>query len=225
MYMLTKQIKQNYPKTKVLFSGELSDELLCYLYGANAPNDDAFQDETIHLVNNVHYFDCLRANKTCMANSLEVRVPFTDLDYIKYILSLHPKYKRFGPINGFIEKKILRDSFVGYIPEHILQRKKEQFSDGVSDFDKENNWIDQLKEYSESLYSDTDFNTLKSKYTYNIPTTKEHLLYRTIFCQLFKAYPLGSSNSELTVKKWIPKWSDNIDPSGRVQSFYNEINN
>ena len=225
MYMLTKQIKQNYPKTKVLFSGELSDELLCYLYGANAPNDDAFQDETIHLVNNVHYFDCLRANKTCMANSLEVRVPFTDLDYIKYILSLHPKYKRFGPINGFIEKKILRDSFVGYIPEHILQRKKEQFSDGVSDFDKENNWIDQLKEYSESLYSDTDFNTLRSKYTYNMPTTKEHLLYRTIFCQLFKAYPLGSSNSELTVKKWIPKWSDNIDPSGRVQSFYNEIIN
>lgn len=223
MYMLTKQIKQNYPKIKVLFSGELSDELLCYLYGANAPNDDAFQDETIHLVSNVHYFDCLRANKTCMANSLEVRVPFTDLDYVKYILKLHPKYKRFGPGNGYIEKKILRDSFVGYIPEHILQRKKEQFSDGVSDFDKESNWIDRLKLYSEVLYSDTDFETLKSKYTYNTPTTKEQLLYRTIFCKLFKCYPLGNSNSELTVKKWIPKWSNNIDPSGRVQSFYNQL--
>lgn len=220
MYMLTKQIKKNYPKIKVLFSGELSDELLCYLYGANAPNDDAFQDETIHLVSNVHYFDCLRANKTCMANSLEVRVPFTDLNYIKYILSLHPKYKRFGPINGYIEKKILRDSFVGYIPEHILQRKKEQFSDGVSDFDEDNNWIDRLKKYSESIYSDNDFNTLKKIYKHNTPTTKEHLLYRTIFCKLFKSSPLGSSNSELTVKSWLPKWCDNKDPSGRVQTFY-----
>jgi len=222
MYMLTKQIKKNFPNIKVLFSGELSDELLCYLYGANAPNDDLFQDETIHLVSNVHYFDCLRANKTCMANNLEVRVPFTDLNYIKYILSLHPKYKRFGPVNGHIEKKILRDSFVGYIPDNILQRKKEQFSDGVSDFNAKTNWIDNLKAYAESCYTDTTFNTLKNKYTYNTPVTKEHLLYRDMFCQLFKIYPLGTSSAELTVKRWVPKWSDDTDPSGRVQSFYNE---
>ena len=222
MYMLTKQIKRNFPDIKVLFSGELSDELLCYLYGANAPNDDSFQDETIHLVSNVHYFDCLRANKTCMANNLEVRVPFTDLNYIKYILSLHPKYKRFGPVNGHIEKKILRDSFVGYIPDNILQRKKEQFSDGVSDFNKKTNWIDNLKAYAEACYTDVTFNTLKYKYTYNTPVTKEHLLYRDIFCQLFKTYPLGTSSAELTVKRWVPKWSEDTDPSGRVQSFYNE---
>jgi len=219
MYMLTKQIKKNFPNIKVLYSGELSDELLCYLYGANAPNDDAFQDETVHLVSNVHYFDCLRANKTCMAHGLEVRVPFTDKEYIKYILSLHPKYKRFGPINGYIEKKIVRDSFVGYIPDNILQRKKEQFSDGVSDFNKENNWIDNLKKYTESVYTDDMFNELKKFFTYNTPTTKEHLFYREIFCTLFNSY---NNTSELTVKSWVPKWSENTDPSGRVQTFYNK---
>jgi asparagine synthase (glutamine-hydrolysing) len=219
MYMLTKQIKKNFPNIKVLYSGELSDELLCYLYGANAPNDDAFQDETVHLVSNVHYFDCLRANKTCMAHGLEVRVPFTDKEYVKYILSLHPKYKRFGPINGYIEKKIVRDSFVGYIPDTILQRKKEQFSDGVSDFNKENNWIDNLKKYTDSMYTDDMFNELKICFPYNTPVTKEHLFYREIFCTLFNSY--NNNTSELTVKSWLPKWSENIDPSGRIQSFYN----
>lgn len=218
MYMLTKQIKQNFPNIKVLYSGELSDELLCYLYGANAPNDDAFQDETVHLVSNVHYFDCLRADKTCMAHGLEVRVPFTDKEYVQYILSLHPKYKRFGPINGYIEKKIVRDSFVGYIPDNILQRKKEQFSDGVSDFNKENNWIDNLKEYTEHMYTDDMFNELKKYFPYNTPITKEHLFYRELFSTLFNSH---YNNSESTVKIWLPKWSENIDPSGRIQSFYN----
>ena len=216
MYHLTRQIKQNFPNLKVVYSGELADELLCYLYGANAPNDDAFQDETVHLVSNVHYFDCCRANKTCMANSLEVRVPFTDLNYVNYIMSLHPKYKRFGQVNGFIEKKIVRDSFIGYIPHKVLYRKKEQFSDGVSDFKKENNWIDNLKEYANQIYTDDEFDIIKNRYTYITPKTKEELLYRNIFNELFNI-----PSAELTVKKWTPKWSDTKDPSGRLQTFYN----
>lgn len=218
MFLLTKKIKGDFPKLKVLFSGELSDELLCYLYGANAPNDDAFQDETIQLVNNVHYFDCLRANKTCMAHSIEVRVPFTDLNYVTYILSLHPKYKRFGQGRG-IEKKILRDSFAdNYLPQHILYRKKEQFSDGVSDFTKEYNWIDNLKEYTNQQYNVLEFNEMSREIKYNTPTTKEHLFYRKIFNNLFGKF---NSSTEYTVKRWLPKWCETDDPSGRLQNFYN----
>jgi asparagine synthase (glutamine-hydrolysing) len=138
MYLLTKKIKENFPDLKVLFSGELSDELLCYLYGSNAPNFNEFQMETLNLVSNVHKFDCLRANKTCMANSIEVRVPFTDPNFVEYILSLSPKYKAFGRLNPKnMEKQILRDSFVDYLPNEILYRKKEQFSDGVSTFNED----------------------------------------------------------------------------------------
>jgi asparagine synthase (glutamine-hydrolysing) len=217
MYLLTKKINKQHPKIKVLFSGELSDELLCYLYGANAPNDDAFQDETVQLVSNVHYFDCLRANKTCMANSLEVRVPFTDLDYIKYILSLHPRYKRFG--NGVIEKKVLRDSFKGYLPDEILYRVKDQLSDGVSGFDKEFNWIDNLKKFTEEMYTESDFQKLKKDFTYTIPRTNEELYYRIIFNELFSK---KSDIAEYTVKRWVPKWSNTLDPSGRKQEFFIE---
>jgi asparagine synthase (glutamine-hydrolysing) len=221
MYLLTSKIKAQYNGMKVLFSGELSDELLCYLYGANAPNEVEYQLETINLVSNVHSFDCLRANKTCMANSMEVRVPFTDDEFVKYILSLNPKWKNFGK-NSFndMEKQILRDAFEGYIPKSILYRKKEQFSDGVSGFNgKKDNLIDALKHFTNKKYSDLDFNTLKMTYTYNRPDTKEKLYYRQIFCKLFN-YTSYKNTSEFTVKYWEPKWSKTNDPSGRVQTFW-----
>jgi asparagine synthase (glutamine-hydrolysing) len=223
MFLLTKNIRNDFPNIKVLFSGELSDELLCYLYGANAPSEHEFQLETINLVSNVHQFDCLRANKMCMAHSFEVRVPFTDIEYVRYILQLHPSWKTFGPKSkNKIEKQILRDSFQGYLPKHILYRKKEQFSDGVSSLHtQKDNWIFALKEYADDYYSDIEFYNKIAKYTYNRPTTKEQLLYREIFCKIFNKSDYKNT-SEFTVKTWEPKWSSTKDPSGRVQSFWQE---
>jgi asparagine synthase (glutamine-hydrolysing) len=218
MYFLTRGIKSQFPNLKVVFSGELSDELLCYLYGANAPNSYEFQMETINLISNVHKFDCLRANKTCMANSIEARVPFTDIDFVNTILSLDPEWKMFGK-NGKMEKQILRDSFRdNYLPNEILYRKKEQFSDGVSGFDgKNDNWIDAVKDYVENLYTSEDFDKLRKKYNTNKPDTKEKLFYREIFSNLFC---VAKNNVENTVEEWLPKWSNTNDPSGRKQNFW-----
>jgi asparagine synthase (glutamine-hydrolysing) len=228
MYLLTKSIKQKFPDIKVLFSGELSDELLCYLYGANAPSELDFQIETINLVSNVHLFDCLRSNKMCMANSIEVRVPFTDIDFVNYILKLHPKWKIFGKTNEIdkildrkkMEKHILRDAFRGYLPDNILYRKKEQFSDGVSGFNKEkDNWIDAITQFCEKQYNLYDYERFINKYTYNKPDTKEKLYYRNIFCLFFNSTSYKNT-SEFTVKTWEPKWSKTTDPSGRSQTFW-----
>ncbi|GIR26998.1 MAG: hypothetical protein CM15mP41_1840 [Flammeovirgaceae bacterium] len=49
--------------------------------------------------------------------------------------------------DGRIEKNILRESFKGYIPDNVLWRQKEQFSDGVG-----YSWIDSLKEYANEKY-------------------------------------------------------------------------
>ena len=232
MFLLTKKIKEKFPNLRVLFSGELSDELLCYLYGSNAPNLEDFQLETKNLVSNVHRFDCLRANKTCMANSIEVRVPFTDPDFVNYILSIPSKFKCFGSLAKRIcktetmEKQILRDSFTNnYLPNEILYRKKEQFSDGVSNFNEtKTNWIESIQNFVEDYYTNEEFNILKQKYNYNMPETKEQLLYREIFCKHFNNYPIVNSRGsftntcELTVKFWEPKWSDTKDPSARKYS-------
>jgi len=227
MYLLTKKIKNKFPELKVLFSGELSDEMLSYLYGGNAPSENDFQTETIKLVSEVHFFDCLRANKTCMANSIEVRVPFTDPELVDYILKLPVSLKSFGKLSNHkrMEKQILRESFdildvngKRYLPKDILWRKKEGMSDGISTFsesDKKNNWVDCLKEFCDNKYGELSFHIKKEKYTHNKPNTKEELYYREVFCELFNKKSF-TNTSEFTVKFWRPKWcGDNPDPSAR----------
>lgn len=230
MYLLTKKIKEKFPNLKVLFSGELSDEMLSYLYGGNAPSEVDFQNETIKLVSNVHMFDCLRANKTCMANSIEVRVPFTDPEFVKYMLNIPPKYKIFGKLSNFtkMEKQILREAFDvtdeqnnRYLPNDILFRKKEAFSDGVSVHDgdvnsqESKNWIDCIINYCETKYSNLSYVIKREKYNLNKPNTKEQLYYRETFCQLFNKNSF-TNTSEFTVKFWEPQWcGDSPDPSAR----------
>lgn len=225
MYLLTKKIKEQFPNIKVLFSGELSDEMMSYLYGGNAPSEKEFQLETIKLVSDVHIFDCLRANKTCMANSMEVRVPFTDPDFVRYMLKMPTKYKIFGRLNNYktMEKQVLRDSFnvtddsgKKYLPKDILYRRKEAFSDGVSNHENEKeNWIDSLIKHCDSKYGNLGYLIRKEKYTHNRPMTKEQLYYRETFCELFNRNSY-TNTSEFTVRFWSPKWCGNSpDPSAR----------
>lgn len=225
MYLLIKKVKEKFPSIKVVFSGELSDEMLSYLYGGNAPSESDFQKETIKLVSDVHIFDCLRANKTCMANSVEVRVPFTDPDFVKYMLRMPPRYKVFGKLNNHktMEKQILRDAFYVkdendkyYLPKDILYRKKEAFSDGVSNHTNvKENWIDSIIDYCNTMYSNLTFLIKKDKYSLNKPMTKEQLYYRETFCELFNRNSY-TNTSEFTVKFWEPKWcGDCADPSAR----------
>jgi asparagine synthase (glutamine-hydrolysing) len=225
MYLLTKKIKQKFPNIKVLFSGELSDEMMSYLYGGNAPSEKEFQMETIKLVSDVHIFDCLRANKTCMANSIEVRVPFTDPGFVRYMLRMPTRYKIFGKLNNYktMEKQILRDSFnmsddkgKKYLPKDILYRRKEAFSDGVSNHENpEENWIDSLINHCDLKYGAISFLIRKDKYTHNQPLTKEQLYYRETFCELFNRNSY-TNTSEFTVKFWQPKWcGESVDPSAR----------
>lgn len=230
MYLLTEKIKKEHPKIKVLFSGEGADELfLSYRYGMLAPSTDNFFEENKNLISNVHRFDCLRANKSCMANGIEVRVPFLDVNFVDYIMQIPIKYKMYDG-KKTIEKHILREAFTGYLPDIVLWRVKEQFSDGVSEEDDTHNndeiprnWIKYLQywasnyNYKGEKIDNIYFQTCKENhlYTYLKPKTDEQLLYRQIFCKLFVDY-YCKNTAEYTVKFWSPKWTETNDPSGRV---------
>lgn len=212
MYLVCKYIHEN-TDIRVLLTGEISDELFGYKYTDFAPSADAFQKEAQKRVRELHMYDVLRADRCISVNSLEARVPFGDLDFVKYVMSVDPEMK----LNKYGKGKyLLRHAFEGdYLPHDILYREKAAFSDAVG-----HSMVDDLKEYAESCYTQEEFLEKKEKYTHAKPFTKESLLYREIF---EKYYP---KQSEMVADFWMPnkEWEGcNVDdPSARVLSNYGE---
>lgn len=212
MYLLCKWIHEN-TDIRVILTGEISDELFGYKYTDFAPSAGAFQEEAVKRIRELHMYDVLRADRCISANSLEARVPFGDLDFVSYVMSVDPRKK----LNTYGKGKyLLRHAFEGdYLPDEILWREKAAFSDAVG-----HSMVDDLKEYAEKFYTDEEFETLKSKYTHATPFTKESLLYREIF---EKYYP---GQAEMIVDFWMPNksWAGcNVsDPSARVLSNYGD---
>lgn len=212
MYFLSKAITDL--GIKVVLSGEGADEIFGgYLYFRNAPSTVDFQKETIERVQKLFTADLLRADKSTMAHGLEARVPFLDKEFLDVAMTIKGEEKQPKTYDGK-EKYILRKAFDTpdnpYLPDEVLWRQKEQFSDGVG-----YNWIDQLIEYCSSQVTDEQLESAAAQFPYNTPTTKEAYFYRTIF---HKYYPQTSAAQ--TVRKWIPKWQENQDPSGRANSAH-----
>lgn len=210
MYLLCKWIHEN-TDIRVLLTGEISDELFGYKYTDFAPSAEEFQRESQKRIRELYMYDVLRADRCISENSLEARVPFGDLDFVKYVLSVDPEKKMNVYNKG---KYLLRHAFEGdYLPHDILYREKAAFSDAVG-----HSMVDYLKEYANGLYSDSEFTEKSSKYTHAKPFTKESLLYREIF---EKYYP---GQSDMVVDFWMPnkEWEgcDVDDPSARVLSNY-----
>ncbi len=212
MYLLCRWISKN-TDIRVLLTGEISDELFGYKYTDFAPSPEEFQRESEKRVRELHMYDVLRADRCISANSLEARVPFGDLDFVRYVLSVDPAKKMNVYGKG---KYLLRRAFEGdYLPHDILYREKAAFSDAVG-----HSMVDYLKQYAEGLYSDEDYEEARSKYTHAMPFTKESLLYR----EIFERYYHGQS--EMISDFWMPNKSwrgcDVNDPSARVLSNYGD---
>ena len=222
MYLMARVIKSM--GIKMVLSGEGADEIFGgYLYFHKAPNSIEFHDETIRKLNNLHLYDCLRANKSMAAWGVEARVPFLDKDFIEVAMMIDPEHKLIS--NKKIEKSILRESFHGYLPNSILYRQKEQFSDGVG-----YNWIDSLKMIVEDEISDRKFIDSVKQFSINPPMNKEELFYRNIFNKYFPSdsaaltvpsIPSVACSSEIALK-WHKSFKDLNDPSGRsIVSVHN----
>jgi len=215
MYFLSKYIKST--GIKVVLSGEGADEIFGgYLYFHNAPNAIEFQKELIQRVQNLSTADCLRADKSTMAHGIEARVPFLDKDFLDTAMRIRPTDKQPDRSIAKAEKHILRAAFDDkenpYLPDEVLWRQKEQFSDGIG-----YNWIDDLKQFCEDTVSDRKFAKAKKMYPHNTPTTKEAFYFRQLFEEM---YP--EEHALKTVKKWIPKWQDSEDPSGRASTMHDD---
>jgi len=216
MYLMARKIKAM--GIKMVLSGEGSDEIFGgYLYFHKAPSAKEFHEETNRKLEKLYLYDCLRANKSMAAWGVETRVPFLDKKFMDVAMRLNPRDKMCG--NGKMEKNILREAFEGYLPDSILWRQKEQFSDGVG-----YSWIDSLKDYAKQEVSDKQLAQAKQRFPLKTPLSKESYLYRQIFESHFQSqtaidtvpFEPSIACSTKTALKWDQNFSNNADPSGRA---------
>lgn len=219
MYALSKWIKENYPDIIVLLSGEGPDEASgSYMYFYNAPNDEEFQAETIRLLEDLRYFDLKRGDKSTAGNSLEIRVPFLDRDFLKYYMTIPPRFKLKRGKES-MEKWILRQSFTDskLLPADIIWRPKEAMSDGVSNHG--DSWFQIIQKHLSTGRKTIGAHPHESETPLSgLEIEKQY--YRDIF---LKYYP---KSSHILPYYWLPRWSYNTDgspvqdPSARLLSVY-----
>jgi asparagine synthase (glutamine-hydrolysing) len=216
-YLVAQYISKN-TNAKVLFNGDGSDELTGgYMYFHKCPNDIEFDFECKRLLNQLQYYDVLRSDRTISCHGLEARTPFLDRSFVDKYLSLPIEYRNHN--NGEqIEKWLLRKSIEmlepNLLPQQVLWRTKEAFSDGVSS--QEKSWFEIINDKLEDMYNENEFNIKVAKYNFNKPTTKEQLYYREIF---EKYYP---GKGDIIPAFWMPKYTNATDSSARSLNVYKE---
>ncbi|WP_300699397.1 asparagine synthase B [Bacteroides sp.] len=222
MYLLARVIKSM--GIKMVLSGEGADEVFGgYLYFHKAPTPQAFHEETVRKLSKLHLYDCLRANKSLAAWGVEGRVPFLDKEFLEVAMQLNPSVKMCP--GNVIEKKIVREAFADMLPEKIVWRQKEQFSDGVG-----YNWIDTLKNITSAAVSDEQMAQAAERFPINTPMNKEEYYYRTIFEEHFpsasaaKSVPSVPSVACSTAEAlaWDASFKGKNDPSGRAVAGVHE---
>ena len=192
---------------KVILNGDGSDEILMgYKENYLAPsNEEAFNNVEYRL-RNIHKFDGLRMDRSVASHGLEARPPFLDVDFVNYMRTIDPSLLR--PIKGErMEKDIIRQAFKtlypDIIPDEILLRPKEAFSDGVSTKDSSKSWFNIIQEYIECLVTDEEFKGSDCH-------SKEAYYYKKEFTNIF------GENYDVIGEYWMPKWSNTLEPSARA---------
>ena len=200
-YLMAKYISEN-TNIKVLLSGEGSDEIHgSYRYFRDAPNSEEFHAETIRLLKELCYFDNQRTDRTMAGNGLEVRVPFLDAEYVDFITKIDPDLLMYK--HDSMEKQLIRDSFKGYLPNQILYRSKEAFSDAVSN--KDLNWAESIKESAKLSIDENELKT--NNFKINPPRTIDALYLEKFLIQFIQPeiilfLTIGSPNFKQQ-KYWI----------------------
>ena len=235
---------------KVVLVGEGPDEVCSsYLFNWYAPSGAAIDACARESVKNIHHYDVKRADRCIARWGLEGRVPLLDPEFIESYWVI-PGEERHPRERG-LEKWWLREAFAntGLLPDEVLYRKKEAFSDGISQSAKggprelkedasgqpkddrdaaprepkeSQSWFEIIQAWVEDKVTAEELSMAAITYPHCPPTTKEAYYYRRLFCE-----SVGANRQTIIPAYWQPKWSADgkevtgyVDPSARTLAVY-----
>jgi len=212
-YLIAKNIAEK-TDVKVILNGDGADECqMGYLYFYLHPNEEEALKERNKLLEQIHLFDGLRVDRNLSYHGLEARVPFLDKEFVDLYYKISANL--LVPTNDRMEKYLIRKAFEVYapklLPNVVLWRKKEAFSDGVSS--KEKSWYLIVKDHYSNLVTDEEFADL-DRIDGLKPLCKESYYYRKKFNELY------GENQRVIPRYWLPNWSISKDPSARTLQVY-----
>ena len=218
-YLIMDWISKN-TDYKIVFCGDGVDEVfLSYKYCHYIESPEVFHNESVRLVEDIHMYDGLRAGMCATACGLEIRFVFLSKEFISLVFSIDPVLRM--PYNQ-IEKYIFRDAFseTNYLPMEVLFRSKEALSDGCSK--KERSWFVMIGEHVEKLYSNSHYESEKTKYTHMPIVSKESFHYRKRFEDVFGTC---ETTQKIIPYYWLPRFvpkefGEITEPSARILSVY-----
>ena len=206
-WLISKHIREG-SEDKIVFNGDGSDEVAGgYLYFHYAPNPIEFDKECRRLLKDIHLFDVLRSDRSISNHGLEARTPFLDKNFVDTYFSI-PTFLRDHKYNNKCEKYLIREAFkdLNLIPNEILFRTKEAFSDGVSTQKKA--WFEIIQEYACSALNIED----------------KKLAEQTYYDKIFNQYYGSKSSIHIMPYKWMPNFIDATDASARTLDVYSKVN-
>ncbi len=194
-YFVSRLAKEH---VKVILTGEGADEAFAgYLYFKDIDRKEALQDESIRILSGLHNLNLQRVDRATMAHSIEGRVPFLDVDFLKHVIAIDPRLKLAG--EGRMEKWLLRKAFAGYLPEEVLWRTKMEFADGSGS-------AQLVGDFAENEISDAEFEEQKEAFQDISLVSKEELYYLKLFQGFF-----GTDGVHRVVGRWRGRFIEGGD--------------
>jgi asparagine synthase (glutamine-hydrolysing) len=229
-YLVSKYISEH-TDCKVVLVGEGPDEVCSsYLFNFYAPNGEELDKASKEYVKDIHMYDGRRADRCVSRWGLEARIPLLDPEFIEAYWNIEPTLRMPTYSHGecSMEKYLFRKAFdntsimLNLLPDEVLWRKKEAFSDGISS--KERSWFQMIQDHINKKFETKNYDIPKEILdTVIIPPTKESQYYLYKFIEYF-----GINRVSILSHYWQPKWtttgdksnSKYIDPSARVLDIY-----
>ncbi len=202
---------------KIVLVGEASDELFCGYNEFSSLPENAINNGSLMLVDNLNVGQLQRVDRMAMKHTIEVRVPFLDKNVVETAMKISGNLKIKRENHQITTKYILRKLAANFLPDYIAWRYKVPFSNGAG-MNVGNNYKSQDGDVAKAVLNKPEENISEASRRRYPVTTREERYYLSKFSS-YGFDKLIGSEKRLIVKEKI----NELNKSKKVRFLVGEF--